>query len=71
MHLSGYLGTFMVLIGLLVSIIGFAQHRAVLHQVEPPTPGAPAPSRLPHAAAAIGSVLACALLAVYLAANAT
>ena len=68
---SGYIGTFMVLVGLLVTIIGFAQHRAVLHQVEPPTPGAPAPSRLPHAAAAIGSVLACALLAVYLAANAT
>ena len=37
MHLSGYLGTFMVLIGLLVSIIGFAQHRAVLHEVEPPS----------------------------------
>jgi uncharacterized membrane protein YidH (DUF202 family) len=64
MHVSGYLGTFIVLVGLLVTIIGFAQHRAVLHEVEPPTPGAPAPSRLPRAAAAIGSVLVCALLAI-------
>jgi len=71
MHTSAYIGTFIVLVGLLVTIIGFAQHRAVLHQVEPPAPGAPVPSRLPHAAAANGSVLVCALLAVYLAANAT
>ena len=70
MHLSGYLGTFMVLIGLLVSIIGFAQHRAVLLKVEPP-PGAPAPSRSPHVAAATGCALVCALLAIYLATNAT
>ena len=47
MHTSGYIGTFIVLVGLLVTIIGFAQHRAVLHEVEPPTPGAPAPSRPP------------------------
>ena len=70
MHVSGYLGTFIVLIGLLVSIIGFAQHRAVLLTVQPP-PDAPAPSRSPHVAAAIGCALVCALLAIYLAANAT
>ena len=70
MHISGYLGTFMVLIGLLISITGFAQHRAVLLNVEPP-PGAPAPSRSLHVAAAAGCALVCALLAVYLATNAT
>jgi len=47
MHTSAYIGTFIVLVGLLVTIIGFAQHRAVLRQVEPPAPGAPVPSRLP------------------------
>jgi uncharacterized membrane protein YidH (DUF202 family) len=35
MRVSGYLGTFKVLVGLLVVIIGFAQHRAVLRKVEP------------------------------------
>jgi putative membrane protein len=67
-HVSGYLGTFMVVVGLLVAIIGFVQHRAVLRRVEPPSG---APSRVPHVAAAIGCVLVCALLAIYLAANAT
>jgi putative membrane protein len=69
-HISGYLGTFMVLVGLLVTTIGFAQHRAVLREVEPP-PGRLAASRVPHVAAAIGCALVCALLAVYLAGNAT
>ncbi len=71
MHVSGYLGTFMVLVGLLFTIIGFVQHRAVLLRVEPPPPGASAPSRFPHVAAAISCALVCALLAIYLAANAT
>src|SRR5262249_5890653 len=71
MHVSGYLRSFMVLVGLLVSITGFAQHRAVLLKIEPPPPGAPAPSRSAHVAAAIGCALVCALLAIYLAANAT
>jgi putative membrane protein len=71
MHVSGYLGTFMVLIGLLLIILGFAQHRAVLHMVEPPPPGAPARPRFPHSAAAISCALVCALLAIYLATNAT
>ena len=70
MHVSGYLGTFMVLIGLLIIIIGFVQHRAVLLTVDPP-PGVPAPSRSFHVAAAIGCALVCALLATYLAINAT
>lgn len=47
MHASGYPGTFMVLVGLLVTITGFAQHRAVLLKVGPPPPGPPGPSRFP------------------------
>jgi putative membrane protein len=70
MHVSGYLGTFMVLVGLLIVILGFVQHRAVLLKVEPPS-GVPAPSRSSHAAAAAGCALVCALLAIYLATNAT
>ena len=69
-RVSKYLGIFIVLVGLLVTIIGFAQHRAVLRNVQPP-PGAPAPSRSSHVAAATGCALVCALLAVYLATNAT
>jgi putative membrane protein len=67
-HVSGYLGTFMVLIGLLVIVIGFAQHRAVVRQVAPS--GAPAGAKATHTAAAVGCVLVCALLAIYLGANA-
>ena len=70
MHVSGYLGTFMVLVGLLIIIIGFAQHRAVMLKVET-QPGVPAPSRSAHVAAAAGCALVCALLAIYLATNAT
>ena len=70
MHVSGYPGTFMVLIGLLITIIGFVQHRAVLLKAGPP-PGAPAPPRSSHVAAAAGCALVCALLAIYLATNAT
>lgn len=70
MRVSGYLGTFTVLVGVLVTIIGFVQHRAVLRTVEPQLGELPS-SRVPHVAAAIGCALACAVLAVYLAANAT
>ena len=69
-HVSGYLGTFMVVVGLLVTTIGFAQHRDVLREVEP-SPWGLASSRVPHVAAAIGCALVCALLAVYLAASVT
>jgi uncharacterized membrane protein YidH (DUF202 family) len=69
-HFSAYLGTLMVLLGLLVVIIGFAQHRAVVRQVEPSSPGPHTPTRALHVAAAIGCALVCGLLAVYLAASA-
>ena len=71
MRVSGYLGTFMVLVGLLISIIGFAQHRAVLLKVEPSPPDAPMPPRSLHVVAAIGCARVCALLTIYLATNAT
>jgi putative membrane protein len=68
-HLAGYLGTFMVLVGLLVILIGFAQHRAVVRQLGLAST-APAGARAAHIAAASGCALVCALLAVYLAVNA-
>lgn len=68
-HLAGYLGTFMVLVGLLVIVIGFAEHRAVVRQVGMAS-AVPATMRVTHIAAAGGCVLVCALLAIYLAVNA-
>jgi putative membrane protein len=69
-HVSGYLGTFMVLVGLLVIVIGFVQHAGVVRQVGAPS-DMPATVRVSHVTAAVGCVLVCALLAIYLAANAT
>lgn len=68
-HLAGYLGTFMVLVGLLVIVIGFAEHRAVVRQVGMAS-AVPATMRVTHIAAAGSCVLVCALLAIYLAVNA-
>jgi putative membrane protein len=66
-HVSRYVGTFMVAIGLLVSIIGFAQHYEVVRTLEPLPPGVPRQWRSFHIVAVAGCVLVCALLAVYLA----
>jgi putative membrane protein len=66
--ISGYLGILMVLVGLLVAIIGFTQHRNVLREEGPP-PGAAVSSPASHVAAAIGCTLVCALLVIYLAVN--
>ena len=68
-HLAGYLGTFMVLVGLLVIVIGFAEHRAVVRQVGLASP-VPATTRVTHVAAAVGCMLVFVLLAIYLAVNA-
>jgi len=67
-HLAGYLGTFMVLVGLLVILIGFAQHRAVARKVGLAS-AASMSMRVTHVAAAGGCALVCALLAIYLGAN--
>jgi putative membrane protein len=61
-HTGDYLGIFMVLVGLLVIVIGFVQHRSVARQV-----GVPSQVRVIHLAATAGCVLVCALLAIYLA----
>jgi putative membrane protein len=65
---AGYLGTFLVVVGLLVTVIGFVQHRAVMRQVGPDAPMA-AGARALHLAGGVGCILVCALLAVYLATN--
>lgn len=67
-HLAGYLGTFMVLVGLVVILIGFGQHRAVVRKVGPAST-TPTSTRVTHIAAAGGCALVCALLAIYLAVN--
>jgi limonene-1,2-epoxide hydrolase len=59
----------MVLVGLLVIVIGFAEHRAVVRQVGMAS-AVPATMRVTHIAAAGSCVLVCALLAIYLAVNA-
>ena len=65
---AGYLGIFMVLVGLLLTITGFAQHRSTLAKEKPPQ-GASAPSRWPAVTAAVSCALACVLLTVDLAVN--
>lgn len=67
---ADYLGILLAVIGLLLIIGGYAQHRSVLRQEEPP-PGAPAPTRWPAVLAAGCCALTCALLVAYLAATAT
>ena len=44
-HFAGYLGIIMTLVGLLFTIIGFAQHRTVLIEEKSP-PGAPVPVKM-------------------------
>ena len=64
---AGYLGIFLVLVGLSLIVIGYIQHRAII-QNSPP--GAPLVSRWPAVTAAATCAVACALLAAYLAASA-
>lgn len=65
-RLSGALGIFMAVVGLLFTIIGYAQHRTTLIMESPP-PGAPVPTRWPAVAAAACCAVTCALVAAYLA----
>lgn len=68
MRTAGVLGTFIVAVGVLVTVIGFVQHRTVIRQVGP-LPDVPKAAKVAHTAAAVGCVLVCTLLAIYLAAN--
>jgi putative membrane protein len=65
-HLAGGVGIFLALVGLLFTIMGYAQHREVLISEAAP-PGAPVPLRWPAVIAAACCALSCALLAAYLA----
>jgi len=62
---SAAVGIFMVFVGLVISVVGYAQHWSVRRQEEPP-PGAPAPPEWPAVTAAILCVLSCILLVAYL-----
>jgi putative membrane protein len=62
---SGFLGILMVLLGLLLTIIGFVQHQSTVAQ-EQVLPGSPQPARWPVVVATACCALACALLAIYL-----
>jgi len=65
-HLAGGVGIFLVLVGLLLTILGYLQHREVLISEAAPR-GAPVPIRWPAVTAAGFCALSCALLAAYLA----
>jgi uncharacterized membrane protein YidH (DUF202 family) len=65
-HLGAYLGTLMVLVGLVVTIAGLSQHRALLRKLSPPDTDTRAQARSLYIIAGFSSVLVCVLLAVYL-----
>jgi putative membrane protein len=65
-HFSLALGIFLALVGLLFTVIGYAQHRATWIMEKPP-PGAPAPLRWPTFTAAVCCAVTCALVVAYLA----
>jgi uncharacterized membrane protein YidH (DUF202 family) len=62
---AGALGTFLVVIGLAFTIMGYLQHRATL-MMETPPPGAPEPTRWPAIGAFACCAVVCAALAVYI-----
>jgi inner membrane protein YidH len=65
-HFSGYLGFFLAVAAVLLTIVGFIQHQSVVAQ-EAPQPDSPQPLRWPTVVATVTCALACATLAVYLA----
>jgi putative membrane protein len=65
-HFAGGLGIFLVLVGLLITIVGYIQHQNVLSSEKAP-PDAPVPIRWPAATVVACCALSCAVLAVYLA----
>ena len=62
---AGYIGVFIVLLGLLLTITGFLLHRSVVIKERPPS-GTPVVSEWPAVAAFVACAVSCALLAVYL-----
>jgi putative membrane protein len=68
-HFALALGIFLALVGLLFTVIGYAQHHATLI-VENPPPGAPAPLRWPAVTAAACCAVTCVLVVAYLAVSA-
>jgi uncharacterized membrane protein YidH (DUF202 family) len=69
-QVAGYPGTLMVLVGLILTVAGLAQHRALLRRLEPDAPAARRHSLALHVLAGISGALVCALLAAYLIAGA-
>jgi uncharacterized membrane protein YidH (DUF202 family) len=67
-HFSGALGIFLALVGLLFTVIGYAQYHATWIMESPP-PSAPQPIRWPTFTAAACCAVTCALIAAYLAAS--
>jgi uncharacterized membrane protein YidH (DUF202 family) len=65
-HLGAYLGTLMVLVGLVVTIMGLTQHRALLRKLAPADAQDRAHARSIYLVAGLSSVVVCLLLAVYL-----
>jgi uncharacterized membrane protein YidH (DUF202 family) len=63
---SGAVGIFMAVLGLVFTVIGYAQHRATLI-VEAPPRGTPEPLRWPTVTAAACCAVTCAVLAAYIA----
>lgn len=64
-HFAGYIGTSMAAIGLLITALGYLQHRSVLRQEKPP-PDTPQPLTWVAAVTVTASALTCAALTVYL-----
>jgi uncharacterized membrane protein YidH (DUF202 family) len=69
-HVAAYLGTLMVLVGLVLAVVGLAQHRALMRTLKPEAASAHRHSLALHVAAGVSCVLVCGLLAAYLIAGA-
>lgn len=68
-HVSGYLGVALVVVGAVIMAIGVIQHRGMLRQEQAP-PGAPRPAEWPIALASAGCLVTAVVLAGYLASSA-
>lgn len=64
-RLSAYLGIMMIVVAVLMTVIGYLQHRELLAE-EMALPGAPAPARWPGVAVTSCCLAACVALIPYL-----